>query len=321
MPKSISESARQNVIKIAAQYNFVVQLKFNGEDQYVKNLMFYSKQLNQTVYIRKDRAIGAGGIPKYFQVAVHPTFFNTSWVSVTEGIEEHINRQKKKNLHSSSNYKKFPVFPENDEPCGMCFRVGHIDALAKLFQRMATDNDGVTEFSVEQLRQNVIKIPEKSKLGIAAVGHAMPEEETLRTPPQRTDNVFDQIPTKGLIIKSPYIDKILAGTKTWEMRSSNTNQRGPIALIKQGSGQIVGIAYLVGVKGPLSQQDKLNAINKHQMSEERLNSGDTDKWNIAWILENVQSLVNPVNYQHPNGAIIWVNLEPQVQEILALAIA
>ena len=72
MPKLISESIRQHIIKIAEQSNFDVQLKSNNQDQYVKNLMFYSKQLNQTVYIRKDRAVGAGGVPVCFHVAVHP---------------------------------------------------------------------------------------------------------------------------------------------------------------------------------------------------------------------------------------------------------
>lgn len=139
MLKYISESVRQRVIEVAAQHGFAVQLKVNDEDQYVKNLMFYSKPLNQSVYIRKERAVGAVGIPAYFHVAVHPNFFNKSWVSIADGIEELINRQKKKNLHSSSNYKKFPVFPENDEPCGMCFRCADFDALAKLFQHMASE--------------------------------------------------------------------------------------------------------------------------------------------------------------------------------------
>lgn len=47
MPKLISESMRQHIIKI-------------------------SEQLNQTVYIRKDRAVGTGGVAAYFHVAVHP---------------------------------------------------------------------------------------------------------------------------------------------------------------------------------------------------------------------------------------------------------
>lgn len=318
MPKYISESVRQRVIKIAAQHDFAAQLKVNGDDQYVKVLMFYSKPLNQTVYIRKDRAVGAGGVPAYFQVAVHPDFFNKSWASVTEGIQEHINSQKKKNLHSSSYYQKFPVFSENNEPCGMCFKVADFDALAKLFQRMASGKVFASEPRIESPNQNVIKHSDEPKAVIAADNHSVQEVSNQLSSKNKVEAI-NGIPTKGLIIKSPYIDRILAGTKTWEMRSSSTSQRGPIALIKQGTGQIVGIANLVGIKGPLSDQDKLNNIDQHQISEDRLQSGETAKWNVAWILENAQPLLTPVNYQHPNGAVIWVNLGPQVQEKLALA--
>lgn len=130
---------------------------------------------------------------------------------------------------------------------------------------------------------------------------------------------IDTMPTKGLIIKSPYIDRILAGTKVWEMRSSATRVRGSIALIKKGSGQVVGVANLVGVKGPLTKQDKLKTIDKHQISVDRLETGETDKWDTAWVLENAQPLKTPVHYQHPSGAVIWVNLDQAVQEKLALA--
>ena len=54
MPKSISESVRQPVIEITSQQGIAFQLKCSNEDQYVKNLMFYSKPLNQSVYICKE---------------------------------------------------------------------------------------------------------------------------------------------------------------------------------------------------------------------------------------------------------------------------
>ena len=319
MANFISESVRQNIIDIVSKQGFVAQLKPNGDDQYVKVLMFYSKQLNQTVYIRKDRAVGAGGIPAYFQVAVHPDFFDKAWVSATDGIQEHINRQKKKNLHSSAYYQKFPVFSENNEPCGMGFKIADYDALAKLFQQMSSGKVYVSQQTIAASIPNVNK-PTHEPIAKQTLNSLL--VPALRDPlASNTVKTTNAIPTKGLIIKSPYIDRIIAGTKTWEMRSTNTNQRGPIALIKQGSGQIIGIANLVGVKGPLSDQEKLDNINQHQISVERLQSGDTAKWNVAWILENVQSLTSPVDYQHPNGAVIWVALEPEVQEKLALAIA
>jgi hypothetical protein len=46
--------------------------------------------------------------------------------------------------------------------------------------------------------------------------------------------------SRGLIIGSPYIDWILAGKKTWEIRGSYTHVQGKIALIRSGSGLVVG---------------------------------------------------------------------------------
>lgn len=41
---------------------------------------------------------------------------------------------------------------------------------------------------------------------------------------------------KEPLIKSPWIDYIFDGRKTWEIRGSNTKIRGSVALIKSGSG-------------------------------------------------------------------------------------
>ena len=59
----------------------------------------------------------------------------------------------------------------------------------------------------------------------------------------------------GLIIRSPYVDWILAGKKSWEIRGRYTHVRGNIALIRGGSGLIVGTSELVGVVGPLSLRE------------------------------------------------------------------
>ena len=50
---------------------------------------------------------------------------------------------------------------------------------------------------------------------------------------------------KGLIIKAPWIDYILSGKKTWEIRGCNTKIRGEIALIQSGTGKIYGTVELV----------------------------------------------------------------------------
>jgi hypothetical protein len=50
---------------------------------------------------------------------------------------------------------------------------------------------------------------------------------------------------KGLVIREPWIDMILDGAKTWELRTQRTTVRGEIALIRKGTGQIEGVAHLV----------------------------------------------------------------------------
>lgn len=115
---------------------------------------------------------------------------------------------------------------------------------------------------------------------------------------------------KGLIIDTPAIDKILSGRKTWEMRSSHTKVRGMIALIKKGSGTVVGVAHLVDSLGPFSKEELLASQDRHLISSQRLDDPKVEKWNHAWVLKDVKPLVRPVPYTHPNGAVKWVNLDP-----------
>src|SRR5262249_9050094 len=62
----------------------------------------------------------------------------------------------------------------------------------------------------------------------------------------------DQCMTKGLVIRKEPLDKILAGTKTWEIRGKSTTLRGRIALIESKSGHVVGTCEVVDVVGPLT---------------------------------------------------------------------
>ena len=57
---------------------------------------------------------------------------------------------------------------------------------------------------------------------------------------------------KALLIKKKWLDLILSGEKTWELRGSNTARRGEIALIESGTGTIVGTCVVEGAEGPLS---------------------------------------------------------------------
>jgi hypothetical protein len=115
---------------------------------------------------------------------------------------------------------------------------------------------------------------------------------------------------KGLTIKEPWISLILSGKKTWELRSRDTRVRGRIALIRKGSGTVIGIADLTGTLPKLSRSDLIANVAKHRVPQHEI--GVDFRWNMAWVLEGAQPLREPVPYRHPPGAVIWVNLPPEV---------
>ena len=124
---------------------------------------------------------------------------------------------------------------------------------------------------------------------------------------------------KGLIIKEPWINLILSGKKTWELRSRDTRVRGCIALIRKGSGTVVGIADLTDTLPTLARSDLISNFAKHQVQKSEI--GEDFKWSTAWVLEGVRPLREPVPYRHPAGAVIWVNLTPKVAAMVERALA
>ena len=118
---------------------------------------------------------------------------------------------------------------------------------------------------------------------------------------------------KGLIIRKRWLDMILAGAKTWEMRSRPTRYRGPIALICQGSGgQILGSAELIDCLPPLSEAEFEAARCCHGIPPEDDADVLRDGWVVPWALCKVRKLDKPVPSGQRAGAVTWVTLEPSV---------
>ena len=119
---------------------------------------------------------------------------------------------------------------------------------------------------------------------------------------------------KGLLIRRPYVDWILDGLKTWEIRGSATKVRGPIALIASKSGTVIGTCEISGVEGPLSASMLRKNARKLNASASDLTGplyyGDHT---YAWTLTNAKRLKKPVPYEHPSGAVIWVNLDAAIR--------
>ena len=113
---------------------------------------------------------------------------------------------------------------------------------------------------------------------------------------------------RALVIDEPWIGLILRGEKTWEMRKTGTKIRGPIALIRKGSGHVVGIARVVDSLAPLMTPETYAAGEpRHRIPPER-QAALRDAWMTPWVLADAKPLRRPVPYRHPSGAVIWVTL-------------
>lgn len=73
---------------------------------------------------------------------------------------------------------------------------------------------------------------------------------------------------KGLVIREPWIDLILSGEKSWEMRSTRISFRGWIGMIRKGSGLVSGIARIEGIGHALSALEMMETFDKHRIPQE-----------------------------------------------------
>ena len=111
---------------------------------------------------------------------------------------------------------------------------------------------------------------------------------------------------KGLIVKQPWIDGILDGRKVWEIRGSRTTIRGRIALIRSGSGWVVGTVDLIDCLA-LTPDDYHHAEALHRIPQ-TVDRPLPYARIFAWVFADPQRFDNPIPYSHPPGAVIWVNL-------------
>lgn len=112
----------------------------------------------------------------------------------------------------------------------------------------------------------------------------------------------------GLIIKPKWGELILNGLKSWEIRGSNTSHRGRHYLIESGTNKVYGEFDLVDSQ-PLTERDFYDNLLKHQLPNEYLYNSDLlkrYKTPYRWAIENVEKYDEPIYYEHPQGAVIWV---------------
>ena len=106
---------------------------------------------------------------------------------------------------------------------------------------------------------------------------------------------------RGLIVQQPWLNLILSGQKTMDLRSSTTHIRGDVAILHDG--KIWGYVDLYDVIGPMSQAEIMYREEEHKVPYQSIGNYD-----YGWKFRNLRLLKKPRKYKHPQGAQIWVKL-------------
>lgn len=114
---------------------------------------------------------------------------------------------------------------------------------------------------------------------------------------------------RGLIVRDPYASQLLNGQKIWEIRGRSTQIRGPVVIVKQGTGKAYGIANLVRVLGPLDLDDLVSSPEVPSEERDELQrDGLPYRKTYAYVFTSPRWFRHPLPYRHPNGAVTWVRL-------------
>lgn len=112
----------------------------------------------------------------------------------------------------------------------------------------------------------------------------------------------------GLIIKKEWLDLIMSGKKTLEIRGCRTSHVGEeIALLESGSQKIRGFCTIKEVTA--LDKGKWEAHRDcHCVDVPWENLIKRYKTPYAWHLSSITP-TEELTYEHPKGAVIWVNLD------------
>ena len=120
-----------------------------------------------------------------------------------------------------------------------------------------------------------------------------------------------------LIIKPQWLELILAGEKTWEIRGQRlTKHMGQVVyLAGSGTAAISGRATLVGCHGPLSTSEWTNSFELHRVPSGEIvhppHRRDVRPYGIrtyAWEFAYVQRAQHPISFTR-NAAVIFQNVQ------------
>ena len=108
-----------------------------------------------------------------------------------------------------------------------------------------------------------------------------------------------------LVVKDPWLDKILNGQKTWEVRGTNTTKRGVVHLALSGAhGRIVGRCHITD-SFPVKKRALQKHFTKHRIKDLSVVAYRNPH---AWVLSKSLRYSKPFVYTHKQVTIVWETL-------------
>jgi hypothetical protein len=124
---------------------------------------------------------------------------------------------------------------------------------------------------------------------------------------------------RTLIIMPEFLEWILSGHKTWEIRTQPTNIRETVALSEKGAKRILGVCTLANCLGPLTVDEYIKNARKMNRSKKELKANREEIEidfliydHYAWVLTDVKRLAKPIPFENPSGAVTWAKLPPEI---------
>lgn len=113
------------------------------------------------------------------------------------------------------------------------------------------------------------------------------------------------------ILHKKWLDLIIDGKKTLEIRGSNTNKQGEkIYLLESGSGRIKA-ECIIEATYPISCSDWSEERENHCVNISYTELKKRYKNPYAWVLAEIKPIEDIWYYKHPKGAVTWVkNIKP-----------
>lgn len=110
----------------------------------------------------------------------------------------------------------------------------------------------------------------------------------------------------GLIIKKKWLDLIVNGKKTIEIRGSDTKKQGEKIYLLEGGTNKIAATAVISSTYPISCSDWSEEREEHCVNISYSDLKKRYKTPYAWVLSDVMPIKDIWYYKHPQGAVIWV---------------